>query len=659
MVLDIGELVGRLRVDPDGMDRGLQQGEGRFRQFGNRLTGLAAGLGIAAGGALFAGLLASMDQSNVGAKIAAQLGQGAEEAAAYGKLAGKLYAENWGESAAQIGDTIKQVVQEGLVKPGDSAGLENVTRQAQILSDVFGTDVNASVSAVAQLIKNGLVKDSTEGFDLIAKGIQGGLNQSEDLNETIQEYSTQFRELGLSGADAFGLMQQAIKAGARDTDTAADALKEFAIRSRDGSKTSAEGFKALGLDAAKMTKQFAAGGEGAKQGLDIVLDKLRLIKDPAERDAAAVALFGTKAEDLGDALFSMNLDGVSGQFDNVAGTVAKAGETMGQTDSAKLQGFKRQIEGVATSLAADLVPSLSSAGEWIKKNQEWIKPLVTVLGGLAVAIVAVNLATRAWAAATAAWTAVQGAATAVQWLFNAALLASPITWIVLGILLLIGVIILIATKTTWFQDLWKWAWTGIKAAAMAVWSWIKDTMWPWLQGMYQAHVAAVVSMKNGIVSAWNAVMSFFASSREFFRGVFSAIGDFIAGGFNKGKEAARLAVNSIIGFVNGAIGGLNSLIGAANKIPGVNIGTIGSIPKLASGGVVHPSPGGTPVIMGDGGQVEYGVPEDKLLGMLRRAQGGAGGGSTTLRIIADVNGMFRVIRDEVRAKGGSVQTVLG
>src|SRR3546814_9221031 len=52
--------------------------------------------------------------------------------------------------------------------------------------------------------------------------------------------------------------------------------------------------------------------------------------------------------------------------------------------------------------------------------------------------------------------------TAAQWAWNAAQLASPMTWVVAGIVALIAVIVLIATKTDWFQKAWSAAWGWIK-----------------------------------------------------------------------------------------------------------------------------------------------------------------------------------------------------
>lgn len=112
--------------------------------------------------------------------------------------------------------------------------------------------------------------------------------------------------------------------------------------------------------------------------------------------------------------------------------------------------------------------------------------------------------------------ALKGSA-AAQWIQNSAFLASPITWIVLGILLLIGVIVLIALKTDWFSKAWKVAWSAIKKAAGAAWDWVKDKalgVWDWMKGLpgklktVFSKVSAFITTPfkaafNGIAKAWN------------------------------------------------------------------------------------------------------------------------------------------------------------
>lgn len=663
MALDVGELVAHLRVGAEGMARGLRDGESRFRKFGDKLTGLAAGAGLAAATAFGAAIFANMAQDDIGAKIAAQMGGSAEDAKMYGKLAGKLYAENWGESVQAIGETIKEVASARILPDGTPEELEDISRRAQTLADVFDLDVHGSVVAVKQLITAGLVPDAQTGFDLIAKAVQNGDNSADDLLDTLNEYPTQFRDLGISGEQALGLIHQGLQAGARDSDIVADALKELNIRVKD--KSAADGLKVLGINADQAAQAFATGGPKAAAALGQILDKLRAVKDPADRFALSQQLLGTQSEDLSKALFNLDLKTAAEQMDGAAGAVQRAGDAIGQTDNAKIEAFKRSAMGAAQALAADLVPSLSTMGGWIQKNQAWIKPLAITLGGLAAAIVVVNLATKAWMATEAAFTTVKAIATSANWLFSASLWATlgPILLIVAGIALLVAAIYLIATRTTWFQDAWKWAWGGIKAAAAAVWGWLRDSFWPWLKNAYQWIADGVIAMKNRFIGGWQAVWDFLVRLKNGVAGIFSAIGNFIASGFEYGMNIAKSRVNAIIGFVNGAIGGLNRLISAANVIPGVHLGQIGQIPKLAGGGAVMPNGRrGTPVIMGDGGEVEYGVPKSDMRAIIAEAvaagRGPGGAGAATVIVRADSNEFFRWLRFEINAKGGNVQKVL-
>lgn len=99
--------------------------------------------------------------------------------------------------------------------------------------------------------------------------------------------------------------------------------------------------------------------------------------------------------------------------------------------------------------------------------------------------------------------------TIAQWASNTALLASPLTWIVLAIGAVIAVIVLIATKTDWFQKGWRAAWGWIKTAASNTWDFLKKI--PGWIGTAFAKVADFISKPyrtafNLISRAWNATV---------------------------------------------------------------------------------------------------------------------------------------------------------
>ncbi len=101
---------------------------------------------------------------------------------------------------------------------------------------------------------------------------------------------------------------------------------------------------------------------------------------------------------------------------------------------------------------------------------------------------------------------VMGLVAAAQWAWNAATAASPVVWIIAGIVALVAVIVLIATQTEWFQDLWAIAWGAIKFAAEAAWNFIKQI--PGWIGTAFAFIADAITLPfraafNGIAALWN------------------------------------------------------------------------------------------------------------------------------------------------------------
>ncbi len=193
-------------------------------------------------------------------------------------------------------------------------------------------------------------------------------------------------------------------------------------------------------------------------------------------------------------------------------------------------------------------------------------PLATGLGIFAGVIYTIVTAMKVW--------------TAVQTVLNLALWTSPITWIVLGILLLIGVIVLIATKTTWFQTAWNTAWGAIKSAAAAVWNWIKAN-WPLLLAIITGPIGLAVlfvvrnwdKIKAGATSAKDWVVGKFTALAQFVFGMGARIGRAARGMFDGVKAAFRNAINWIIAKWNNlsfSIGG-GSFMGMS--VPSASFGT--------------------------------------------------------------------------------------
>jgi len=330
--------------------------------------------GYAIGKAVIGGIQDGLNQEKGRDRLQALTGIGEADALRISRAAGEAYANNFGESVESNMDASRLALQFGILDPTAT------TRDAQLvvqglagIADVLGEDVRPIAQTVAQLLSNGLAPNAQAAYDLIAAGARNGMNRNEDLLDTLTEYPSLFKRLGLSGDEALGLVNQGMKAGARNSDLAADALKEFQIRATDASEQSAAGFKALGFDAEAMTAKIAAGGAGAREGLGEVLTALREMEPGVERNNAAIALFGTQAEDLGEALFAMDLTTAVNQLDGVTGSAQRMFDTLAGNDASKIDQAQRNIEvaadGIKGALAAAFSEPLGDFADWVSQNR--------------------------------------------------------------------------------------------------------------------------------------------------------------------------------------------------------------------------------------------------------------------------------------------------
>lgn len=332
-----------------------------FRTKLEKFEGPATAAGIAAGAAFAGAMGEALNRSAGKGLLTAQLGLTAKEADRIGKVAGDLFANNFGGSMEEVNGAVKSVIQnmDGM-RTASAKTLQDTTARALTLSGVMGEDVAKVTSSVSTLMRTGLAKSSKEAFDVLLRGAQLGADKQQDLLDTMTEYPTLFRNMGLSGSTAMGLIVQGLQAGARNSDIVADAIKEFSIRAVDGSKLTSQGFQMIGLDAGKMASAIGKGGSSANKALDLTLTKLRGIEDPVKRSQAAVALFGTQAEDLGQALFALDPSSAAKKLDGFKGSVDAATKATGETAAARFETFKRSVMNNLVS-AADTVISKFNA----------------------------------------------------------------------------------------------------------------------------------------------------------------------------------------------------------------------------------------------------------------------------------------------------------
>ena len=120
-----------------------------------------------------------------------------------------------------------------------------------------------------------------------------------------------------------------------------------------------------------------------------------------------------------------------------------------------------------------------------------------------------------------------GIAAVAQWALNSAMLANPMTWVIVAVVALIAIITVLVL---WILDLWE----------------------------------TNMDFKYGVIKIWNSILNFFDQVPIFFQ----SVGYGIADAFSYAKVKV-LEIMEAMG--NGVIAIINNLISALNKIPGVAI----------------------------------------------------------------------------------------
>jgi len=547
-------------------------------------------------------------------KLSAQLGLSGKQSKQFGQIAGDLYSQAYGESLGDVSDTLKSVWSQGLVDEDAATGdIKKVAAEAMNFSTGFEQDMERTSGAVGTMLKTGMAKNATEAFDILTVGIQKGANKADDLLDTFIEYSTQFRKLGLDGSSAMGLISQGLKGGARDADTVADALKEFSIRAIDGSTTTGTAFKQLGLDGKKMAADISAGGPQATEALQTVLDRLRGMKDPVAQSAAAVGLFGTKAEDLGQALFSLNPSTAVDALGKITGASKKMGDTLNDNAQSKITTLKRSMEmGIVNFFGGKVIPAIQGVVQWLHDH------FGGALEGLGKFI---NEIAMPALIALGAMMLVTGAKMAAGWIMG----LGPIGGIIAAVTFLAAVII--ANWDT-IAGAFSAAWEAIKGAFMtginfivAVWNsfvgffkgiitWIATAA----SNVWEGGKNAVVAVKNWIIDQWNGVVGFFASIPAKVGQALAGIGSAIGNAFKAALNVAIDVINWFIDRANNIIYGIN-LVNPFDDIP-----SIPHVKRLHQGGVVPGSPGSERLAILEAGETV--IPADT------RVMRGGGGVAT-------------------------------
>ncbi len=146
---------------------------------------------------------------------------------------------------------------------------------------------------------------------------------------------------------------------------------------------------------------------------------------------------------------------------------------------------------------------------------------------------------------------------------------------------------------SWFTGQFRSAWNGVRS----VWSGAGSFFSGIMSRIRSAFSAVPSWFRSQFQQAWSNIKSVFSGWGSFFSGLwsqirsrFSTIGTSIGTAMgNAVRNGMNAVISTVQSSINKGIGLINSAIRLANKLPGINVGTVGtiSLPRLAQGGVLE------------------------------------------------------------------------
>lgn len=449
-----------------------------------------------------------------------------------------LYMDNISGSPENAANSLSSVHQM-TGQTGDS--LEQLTRAGLLLEDTFGYSLADSIHT-AGVLQERFGATGAQSLDLIVQATQAGLDKNGELLDTINEYSSQFKNLGFEEVEMFNMLINGAQNGEVSVSTLGAAVKEFSSRAVGGGKDAQEGFSALGLDAARMSEALGSGGETARQAFQQTITALGSMEDPVSRNITGIKLFGSAWGKLGsEGIMALsNLDGSvelsterleelnSIKYNDAASALSSLAKTVNMGLAGPIGSTVDHVTKAINSFTTGLKGNVSEisgifgaigfvAGVVGRAFAEIWPVIEPVLWGIIAALIVYNaIMKEGWFeiiknAAVVAWkticdwaeTAAIIALIAAQDGLNAALAACPLNWIIILVIILIALFYAGVAAINKFAGT-SYSATGLICGAFAVAAaFIANT----LMGILEIGLGIIEYFNNG----WVAFANFFGN----------------------------------------------------------------------------------------------------------------------------------------------------
>ena len=323
---------------------------------------------------------------------------------------------------------------------------------------------------------------------------------------------------------------------------------------------------------------------------------------------------------------------LQGSMKNGISVTEEMAEAINNTPEQKFQVLKQQIHNNVEELGSGLLPAVNNTmdkvsglikkgSEWISNNQETVQSIMNIALKLGVFLVIAGSVMGVVGSLGKLFLSAKNAISLVKTAtlgMNTAFLASPITWVIVGIVALVAAFVVLWNKSEAFRNFWKGLFEQVRSAVTQAWSTIQPALqnlgkklmelWQAVQPIIQIveKVGAVVLVVlgsifagaiQGAISALTPLIDAFSSFVSFvtnvvnmvvalFKGDFSGAIDFASAAVGDFKNFIENGFNAILSFIGGFASGFLDAVGGALSAIGIDASeTISNIKNTVKNGL--------------------------------------------------------------------------
>lgn len=311
-----------------------------------------------------AAIVGAKNYEDASIKIQNNMGSTVEETEKLTNVANNVFKDGWGDSLDSVVNSLLEVKEQLGDLPDED--LESITKQAIALEQSLGMDTSESLRGVSALMK-GYGLTAQEAFDYLVTGAQNGLNKTDELGDNLAEYVPLWEQNGYSIESMFATLEAGLDAGAYNLDKVNDLVKEFGIRTGDG--TVKKAIEEMGGSWENIYNDWEKAGGTNAELFESLAKNLASIKDPQQKQLALTEIWGSIGEDAGLKVVEA-LGNVEAGYGDVSGAAEKVADNMELSKTQQFQALLREtadtlvpLGDILLEIGEDALPILQDAVE--------------------------------------------------------------------------------------------------------------------------------------------------------------------------------------------------------------------------------------------------------------------------------------------------------